>query len=205
MGAKVRAFSAALASLLLLATSTTPASARVHPVVPFNNPALNQYLEIIPTSSGGRPSNGVSSSSSHGHKSGASGGVAGGGGGSGPGAPLAPATVKTLSNAGAQGRQAVALATATAPPAAGSGHHGTSGTHRAPRSGSPAVPPARRDGGVASSPASSGSESSLSQVVGDVTGSSGDAGMGLALPVTLVLLALGAVGIRLRQRRRTQP
>src|SRR5436305_6924880 len=115
MGVKVRAFSAALASLAIPLGSDAVASARVHPVVPFNNPALNQYLEIIPTPSGGRPSSGVSSPTPHRHKSGTGASGPGGGGASASGGPLAPATVRALTPAGAPGNQAVALATATAP------------------------------------------------------------------------------------------
>jgi hypothetical protein len=87
---------AVVGAVLLLAPAS--AGARTEKLAPPGNSAIGQYLEVVPTAGGGRPTGSVQS-----------------GGGSGA---LSPSTQRTFDRDGAAGRAAAALAKATAPSAA---------------------------------------------------------------------------------------
>jgi hypothetical protein len=75
------------------------AVARARNVVPPDNSGANQYVEVIPTASGGKPSHRITGSS----------------GGSSAQTAIAPSTEQALAQQGTAGVQALALARATAP------------------------------------------------------------------------------------------
>lgn len=172
---------------LLLLTTPSGASAANRTIAPPGNSAVGQYVESVPTATGGRPTNTIHPhSGSFGGPGGSSGGPGGSSGGpggslgsqggssSGLGAGVIPArAARALSARGRAGRSAAELAVATAP-------------HRAKASG---------NGGVGSSPASS--------VAKALTGSgSSGPGLGVLLPVILVGSAIAGGAISIARRRR---
>jgi hypothetical protein len=167
---------------LVVVLAALPSAAQAHsrPVVPPSNSGADQYVEIIPTAGGGRPSHTVH---------------AGGRRPGGPGA-LPPGTQQAMSSQGALGAQAAQFAQATAPANVvashatatsrrrGSTHPSSRRTSTAPATTVPAVP-----------------ASASSSVMDSLTGGSGG-GVGLALPIVLAATLLGVVLIRLYRLRR---
>ena len=175
----MRAFTVGL--VLLLAAPAT-AFGRGSPF-PAGNSAVGQYVEVIPTASGGRPSSSVhagsGSSSSQAAQSN----------------PVTPSTQHALASQGKVGAEAAAVAEATAPRVTVGRllqhRRGTAGSRSAPAASQPAVysgPPAPK-------------RSSTSQLVAALTGSATHGGLGTLMPVLLVAAAAGAVVIALRRRR----
>jgi hypothetical protein len=164
----------------LLLALAVPASALarqpVRTVAPPGNSGVSQYLETIPTAKGNRPSVSV---------------VPGGGqgpGSSGGSSALSSSTQRALDQHGSAGRQAAALADATAPSVAPR----TSNSHGAKRA---AVP----------SGASAATVAPPAAVLKAVTGSSAHGGLGALLPVLLTVIALGGGALALRRRRGARP
>jgi hypothetical protein len=191
------------ATLLTSATCTlafcaaAQASAPNKSTTPNGNGAVKQYLESVPTDQGNSP---TSSLRGHGtHHSGGAGGVTGGGGGgtggtgsTGTGTPssgsntggasnlVAASTRRSLDKHGAAGKAAAALAVNTAP----------------------VVSQGQGDTGSQSqSPSPSGS-SALGSLVSAVTGSASNGGLGLLLPVILVVVLFGTTAFAVLRRRR---
>src|SRR5579864_3014210 len=155
--------------LVLLLAAPAAAFGRGTPLTPAGNSAVGQYVEIIPTASGGRPSSSVhasdGSSSSQPAESN----------------PLAASTQHALARDGRVGAQAAAVAEATAPrsvvrhvvrPKPG-GPSSTAGATTATQSAVYVGPPAPR-------------RSSASQVVAALTGSATHGGLGAVLPLLLI-------------------
>lgn len=160
--------------LLIIVLFPAAASARHRPVVvPPGNSGANQYVEVLPTAGGGRPSGTIHS-----------GGSGGGSGG------LSPGTQQALARGGSDGLGAAALAHATAP--TGQAARSGSGRHHGASNGSGA--------NTSNSARSTGSVSPITTLVRAMTGST-HGGIGLLLPVILVVLALGGGALALRRRR----
>jgi hypothetical protein len=94
----MRSLSAALLILLFLPAS---ALARATATPPPGNSAVSQYLEVVPTVNGSRPSTAIGTSGAHGT------------GGAGTTSPLSPSVARALARRGASGRGVIALANAT--------------------------------------------------------------------------------------------
>ena len=167
--------------LLVVALSTLgllPSAGRaaVGDVIPPSNPVANQYVESVPTAGGGRQLGiGAATHPNAGRGTGV----------------IAPVTAAGLIRQGSDGVRAATLATASAPAPV----HGTPRVrpHAPLRAGSPAHPPsAAVAGGAGDSP--------FGSVAASLVGSS-SGGFGVAFPVALVLLAVGAGASGLRRRR----
>ncbi len=168
---------------------------------PAGNSAINQYVESFPTAGGGKPTRGIGGH--HGHGSGGSGGTG----------AVSPSTQRAMSNSGSAGQDAVAFANATAPSTGGVGqtgggvanggkHPGASGAGPGGRSGAPGAGGLNGSGDSGNS-SSSGGSSPVSSVLSAFVGSSSNGGLGLWLPVLLIVVLLGgcAIGLRHRSRR----
>lgn len=177
----MKAIAAVLLALLLIPAA---ASAHQRTIAPPGNSGVNQYVEVVPTAGGGRPSGTIP------------GGETGGSDHSGT---LSPGTRRALARGGLDGRGVAALATATAPTAAGSSGSGPSrgsdgrGSHghgsAAGKAGNPV-------------PASAGSSMSPLVTLGRaITGASTPGGLGPLLPVILAVIAVGGAALALRRRR----
>lgn len=163
--------------ILIILLIPAAAGARVRTVAPPGNSAVNQYVESVPTAGGGRPTGTIH---------------AGGSAGSGGSGPVAPSTQHALAQQGADGLAASALARATAPAAgarpsnraSSTGSSGASGagTHSMPRAGG-------------------GGSSGVAAVLKTLTGSSSHGGLGLLLPLILIVTAIGSGVFALRRRR----
>jgi len=156
----------AVIGLLVLVSLVLPASAlaKVRTIAPPGNSGVSQYQEDVPTAKGNRPTNTITPS----------GGTHGGGS---SGGTISTSTLRALDKQGAAGRQAAALAQATAP---GSAHPSKSGGANANAGSSP-----------------------VSSVVKALTGSSSGGGLGPLLPIILIVSLLGAAAIALLRRRAT--
>jgi hypothetical protein len=186
----MRAF--VLAGSLALVLALAPAaSAHRRTLAPPGNSGVSQYVETVPTSGGGRPTNTVHPSGSPGSSS-------------GQGTAVSPQTARALTRSGPAGAAAVALAQATAPPGVHGRGSGPNGSARARRGhghhSSSAAAPAGGGGG-----SGGGGASPLGSVVKALTnsGSGGGGGLGPALPAILIACGLAAVGallVRLRRR-----
>src|SRR5579862_893164 len=173
----MRAFIAGL--LVLLAA---PAAALGHgtPVAPAGNSAVNQYVEILPTASGGRPSSSVETGNSGGSES----------------SPITASTQRALARQGGVGAQAAAVAEATAPHlTARPVVHRKRGAHPLP-----GITPGGGSVSVYNGPAAP-HRSSASQLAAALTGSATHGGLGALMPILLVAAAAGAVALALRRRR----
>jgi hypothetical protein len=180
----------ALAVVLALPAA---ASARGHhkSVFPTGNSGINQYLEVVPSATGGQPANTI-----HTHHNGG-GGAAGGGGSSGSsgggpsGGAVAPSTTHALASSGALGSTAAALAQASAP----SGVHGISSSTGSHTRAHGNEPPAASQGAVPH-------HSTASGVLDAFTGSASHGGLGSLLPALLIVCAVGAIVAVIRRRPR---
>jgi hypothetical protein len=92
---------AALAALVVLLAAAASASARNRVLAPPGNSAISQYVEVVPTASGGRPASGIH--------------PGGGSPGAGSQGLLPAATAKALAARGTDGAAVASLARATAP------------------------------------------------------------------------------------------
>jgi hypothetical protein len=181
-------------TLVLLASLALPsgALAAVPPnhttVVPPGDSGANQYVEVIPTAGGGTPDSGVRTSTRH------------------PAGAVSSSTLSTLSHRGSAGTQAAALAVATAPAtSAGTSvapHPGaTTGRHRAaPASSRRATHHSAAAATRPPAPPASGTMAPAAAILHTATGTGG--GLGSVLPVLLIALAAGGVGLAIGQRRR---
>jgi hypothetical protein len=187
-----RLLRATLLAAGLLALAATPALARHHrhrPLAPPGNSGINQYVESYPTASGNQPTNRVhrhNGSHGSGPTAGAGGG-GGGGGGTGGGGGVSNATASALAAQGPSGAAAASLAQATAP------SHPR--VHRQPVAG----PRVIQGNPVA---AVGGSPSAASSIFKALTGSSTSGGLGLLLPVLLIIALVGAAGLAVLRHRR---
>ncbi|MGO9902920.1 MAG: hypothetical protein ACLP0J_25250 [Solirubrobacteraceae bacterium] len=178
---------AALALPAALAASAS-AAARPRVFVPPGNSATSQYIEVVPTVSGSRPTSSIHATPGGGSTGGGSTGGGGssstGSGGSGSsgsssgsgGSPISQSTQRRLDSLGTNGRAAAALAHATAP--------STSGAQRLELTSN-----------VGGSPAG--------ELLKAVAGSSGGGGISGLMPVILIGSLVGAVVLTLLRRRGT--
>lgn len=164
---------------------SAPASAK-RKNVPLGNSAISQYVEVIPSASGGRPTSNISPPS---------------GGGKTPSGPSAvPAsTSKALASQGPLGAADAAVAQATAParlphPAANIGQARSTAPPRI--RGSQARTQTNR------AIPSSGGASPAADVFKALGGASGGGGLGVLLPVILAISVLGGGAVaRVRKLR----
>jgi hypothetical protein len=192
----------AIALVVLLAV---PASAEAsgRTLAPPGNSGVGQYVEVVPTVGGGRPSNtvhpvsgtaghpgGPGGTSSGGGTSGGTGGGAGAGtspGGTGGGGLITASTQHALAAQGPAGAAAAALAEATAP-----SRPRSSGRLSSTGPASPLPPASTSDG---SSPAAN--------VFKALSGSTTGGGLGPLLPIALIGSVLATAVLALVRRRRT--
>jgi hypothetical protein len=205
-----------LATLVLALGASMPAQARNLTIAPPGNSGVSQYVESVPTATGGRPTSTIKPGGGSSHRSGGSGGIgiSGGSGGSSSGGPgtsggsggsssggnggaIAPSVRRTLAAQGPDGSAAAALAQATAPvgprPAARPGGS-DAGTE----------PGGRAEHRSAVSGVSTGAGSSpITALAKAVTGSASGGGLGSLLPAILIISLLGAATLAVLRRRRT--
>jgi hypothetical protein len=184
----------ARAAVLLISLAVpVAASARTRTVAPPGNSAVSQYLEVVPTAGGNRPSNTV-----HPGGAGGSGGAAGLGGSGGSGA-LTPATQHALAQQGPDGHGVATLAGSTAATSQPGSSGVIPGHRRRPPSTarSNAVTPTS-----ASGRSGDGGSSPLSTFANAVTGSSTRGGLSPLLPAIFIVIMLGG-GLIAALRRRT--
>lgn len=181
-------------ALLLVALTPLAAQARNHPVVPPSNSGADQYVEIIPTAGGGRPTHGIHAP---GHAGGGhgpsapSGGARSGSGSAVPSSAVPGSAGHAMAGQGRLGAAALAFAQATAPPTRARGGATTNPiAHAAGAAGQAAAPASTA---VDERPASASVLDSLSG------GSAG--GLGVALPILLGVILVAAVAVRWRRRR----
>ncbi len=165
----------ALATACLLASVLPASSLAADGAVPPGVAGANQYTESVPSADG----NESTKSMVHVGKSGGAGEDT-----SSPSATLGSASAEKLEDLGPEGRAAANLAAAGA-----SGGKGGGG-------------PIGMTGGGANQPdrASSGS-SSFDQVVGQLSGSDSSGGIGLLLPLLIVMAVVAAAGYLVGRRR----
>jgi hypothetical protein len=169
---------AILAVLASLAAPAT-ASARGGPVFPAGNSSVNQYVEVVPTVTGGRPVTNIHSATGVGGGSGASDRPSGGGA-----SPIAPSTQRSLSRQGTNGAETAAFVRATAP----------AGVDRAQTTGATSI----------SSPAAP-QRSVSSEVLAAISGSATHGGLGPLLPALLIAALLAAPAFYIARRRNRRP
>jgi hypothetical protein len=172
----VRTFYLGVATALLIAALTPGIAAAV---VPPRHAVGNQYVETVPGAGGEEA---TAPPAHHQSSGGGSNGNSGGSSGSGAASPteaLGAKTAKRFEKAGDAGKAAANLAAAT----------------------DPTMATAKGGGGASSD----GGESPLKQVVGHLTGTSDDSGMGLLLPTLILASAVVAVGFLFAKRRPSQP
>jgi hypothetical protein len=171
----VRAFYIGIAAALLLAALTPGMAAAV---VPPGHAVGNQYVETVPGAGGEEATAPVHQQTAGGGSNGSSG--SSGGGAASPSEALGSQTAKRFEKAGDAGKATANLAAAT----------------------DPSTSTAKGEGSNASA---GGGESPLKQVVGHLTGTSDDSGMGLLLPTLILASAVVAVGFLFAKRRPSQP
>ena len=186
---------AVLTGLIVVLLAPAAASARGVPVVPTGNSAVNQYVEIVPTAGGGRPSSDIHPSSLGG---GARAGVTAGA--DAVVTALAPSTARVLARDGQAGIQTAAIVRATAPAgvdgrqtASHAGHRGARrGLGSTPSTGN-APPPTTSTAAPVHSPAS--------EMLQAMTGSDSNGGLGPLMPALLAVTVCGALVFAIRRRR----
>lgn len=161
--------------IALIAALVLPAGAAASgTTAPPGNSAVNQYLEVVPTASGGRPDATASPSASTNPSASSH---------SGPSA-LSPATQRALAHQGAAGRAVTRLASKAAPAS-----RRTVRRHGAGPSSS------------GSGPSQPGGGAPLSTLAQSITGGSSAGGSGPWIPVVLVVIAVGGVALAMRRRK----
>jgi hypothetical protein len=175
---------------LLCAGLAVPAIAAAEYYVPPGNSAANQYTESFP---------GAGGESGGKHK-----GVT-------PADALGAGNVKSLEDRGPAGKATAELAAATAPPqlsegsGGGSAAGGTGGSNRGGSGGQPSSGSKDQSGsggsdvGRASNASQPNGSSGLGQVVGQATGT-GNGGLGIWLPLAIVLTLAGSIAYLARMR-----
>lgn len=167
-----------IAGVIVLALPGS-ATARLVPIPPGNS-GVNQYVESVPTASGGRPTSTV-------HPVAPPPGSERGGpmtDGAGTAGAIPVSTQHSLVRNGSDGRAADALARATTPAP------GPASARLASGQGSP------------SGRANDAGPSPATGIADALTGSSSSGGLGYVLPVVLIISALGAVWLAVRRHRR---
>ncbi len=154
------------------------ASAITYTVIPPSNSGGDQYVESVPTASGNRSSRVVAKGESGVHRASSASG------------PITPATQAALVRQGRVGRKAAALARATAP----------ANVHRS-AVGGVVSGGGSSGGGSSGGGASGGGSSPVGTLVGSLVGAGSDGGLGVALPVALIVTALGVSAVAVRRRR----
>jgi hypothetical protein len=174
------------AAISLLAALILPgiAGAKLRPVIPPGNSGANQYEESIPTARGGQPSTGVRPGTDTRARGGSP-------------TALAPSTQRALAAQGQDGIQAAAAARATAP--AGVRGVAVGRTGKPAAGGTTSIAPAQSS--ITAGSHGSGS-SPVSQVLQALTGSSAQGGLGVTLPVILIITLLAAAILAMIGRRR---
>lgn len=174
------------AAIALALASPVAAAQAAKSFVPPGNSAANQYTEPVPTAGGGKEVG------------------EGGGKGRAPDKVLGSRNAHRLEAQGQPGREAAALAAATAPsviaptdenragalapPSGGAGGGGSSGKPQSQQA----------QGGPAELPSGS---SGLGEVIGQATGSSSSGQLGLLLPLAIAAAIIWALAFFWRQRR----
>ena len=171
-----------LVALIIALTLPAAADAKRRVIAPPGNSAVNQYVEVIPTGGGSRPSSTLPS------------------GGGRPGAPgvLSPAAERALGRGGSDGHSVAALVSATAP---GPPRDAKSLRVRGPsRRGGSSGGAAKAPGPLQSDAAPGGAVNPLRTLGAALTGSS-TGGLGPLLTIILAVIALGGGTLALRRRR----
>jgi len=193
-----RSFAAVVAGVATLAISAGVAAASSgHPkyLAPPGNPAVTQYLEVVPNASGASPprSGGKQPSS------------------------LSPAEQRKLNHLGTDGKTLAKVVEATAPPPAQSAPAQDSGTPAGATTSSSGAPKTDTSAGAGNHPGTSdparvapihslsgtGSGSSVSSLLSAAAGQGGGGGMGVFLPA-LMAAGLLAVVFAVWRRRGTR-
>lgn len=184
------AISLAIASLVSLALLPASAGANGKRVAPPGNSAVSQYLEVVPTAGGGRPSTAIGSGGSVGSPG------SGGSGGYGASSALTPAIQHALAQQGSAGQRVAALANSTGLAArARTARHRHHTQMTAP---SNAGASGRR---TTSSRTNGGTP--LTTLAKALAGSSASGGLSPLLPAVLIVTALGGGLLAALRRRRT--
>jgi hypothetical protein len=172
----IRCMAMMCAVVALWSQPAAAATGRGKTIVPPGNSGASQYVEVVPTGGGNRPTSSIRPSSpSAAHPTSGSSST-----GATPSASSIPAPVqRAFHRSGTTGADALALAKATAPPA-------------------PAMPQPQRP---ASQNAGGGSSPLVSVLKAATGGSSSGAGLGASLPVIFILIAIGGLAYSLRRRR----
>jgi hypothetical protein len=186
----------------LAAALAPPAAAKHGHLAPPGNSGIGQYVEIIPTASGSRPTNTV-----HNH-----------GGGQGTTAPSLPSLPGTAGTSSATSGSTGTLA--TVPEWASSGNSGLSGATAQALSAHGAAGVATANLARATDPVAAGhhlssmgpsapvrsvgsTPSPVGSVLDTLTGSASSGGLGALLPVLLIIALVGAGGLAVLRHRRT--
>ncbi len=164
-----------------------PAAAQPHRhLAPPGNSAISQYLETIPTASGGQPSSSVSASGGHGSGGGAGGSV------------LPASTSHALAAQGPIGAADASMIQATAPSGGATGQSSGSGGSRS-RPSTDQTSSSQTPAAPAASPPAPGA---VNSVLKSLTGSSGSGGLGVLLPILLAVVFVAGGGLAFWRRRR---
>ncbi len=183
----------ALCAILITLALPAVALASGKPIVPQGNASANQYIESVPTARGQRPTSTVARTGAATTSSGS----------------VPSATARTLAHAGASGRQAAAFAAETGPAAARhrarhAGSRTRSDRHATAASGGRSGGSGRPGGaaaGTAWARRTRTSEAAGSRGTAVADAVTGLSGTNATLTIIMVVLALGAVAVRLRLRR----
>ncbi len=187
--ADVKLAAPAIASLVIaLGAPASALAAKRHTyVAPPGNSALTQYLEVVPTAAGPAPP------SAHG----------------GSHTSLSPGQRRELQQSGAAGTMLQAVVAATAWGTFGSGQARAGNGH--PRSAGAGAATPSQPGAVSGAPAAAPSlrlaraaQSPVSALLAAATGSSDGGGIGILLPLLMVVCVVGAV-VSVFARRRSSP
>jgi hypothetical protein len=185
MKAKLLHLAAVPLALFLMLPDASTAAAQPPTLPPAGNSAIGQYLEMVPTATGGKASRNARTHTGSSHTAGGGTGFGGGPSGGGGGGPISPSTARSMSSRGPTGALAANVALATAPQS-GRRHSSKADatTSKAGAVGNAGSPP-----------------SPTSSVLRAITGSSSGGGLGTLLPILLVVILLGGGAIALLRRR----
>lgn len=171
-----------LSAVLAIGVLAPIAHAKDRTIAPPGNSGVQQYVESVPTASGGRPTGTLQGV-------GGPGGGHNGGGHTGGGGSITPSSQSRLAAQGAAGADAAALARATAPRIF---------RRRAPKGVQQSSAGTRRAVGRA---ARRGGASPVGAVADTLAGSTGTGGLGPLLPVILLVTLLGSAALAAVRRR----
>lgn len=156
---------------------------------PPGNSAVNQYLEVVPTASGGLPTGTLGSRNSSRPK--ASG--------------LSPATRRALAHQGAAGQAVAGLASQAAPTTQRLNHSATTRhvgvAHRSGKVGAGQGKAGQRAASNGSNRTLSGGNAPLSTLAQSITGGSSSGGSAPVLPVVLLIILVGGGAVAVRRRK----